>query len=182
MNSRAVAKQILSFPFSDIIKNFQPLGVYFVRNRWALAVGLLSLLWYHLPNLAFHLASVLLLFRVFLGMSGNPWQSGFVAALFALHPLNVEPVAWVAERKGILCTFFWMLTLWSYLRYLERPKIPNYPLILFFFVLGFMAKPMIVTLPFVLLLLDYWPLHRFQPGRPSDGRDSESKSFDPRLV
>ena len=145
-------------------------------------MGLLSLLWYHLPNLAFHLASVLLLFRVFLGMSGNPWQSGFVAALFALHPLNVEPVAWVAERKGILCTFFWMLTLWSYFRYLERPKIPNYPLILFFFVLGFMAKPMIVTLPFVLLLLDYWPLHRFQPGRPSDGRDSESKSFDPRLV
>ena len=139
-------------------------------------------LWHHLTNLILHLASVLLLFRVFLGMSGNPWQSGFVAALFALHPLNVEPVAWVAERKGILCIFFWMLTLWSYLRYLERPKIPNYLLILFFFVLGFMAKPMIVTLPFVLLLLDYWPLRRFQSGKPVDGRSSGAKSFDPRLV
>ena len=139
-------------------------------------------LWHHLTNLVLHLASVLLLFRVFLSMSGNPWQSGFVAALFALHPLNVEPVAWAAERKGILCTFFWMLTLWSYLRYLERPKIPNYLLILFFFVLGFMAKPMIVTLPFVLLLLDYWPLRRFQSGKPVDGRSSGAKSFDPRLV
>jgi len=139
-------------------------------------------LWHHLTSLAFHLASVLLLFRVFLGMTGNPWQSGFVAALFALHPLNVEPVVWVSERKGILCTFFWMLTLWSYLRYLEHPKILRYLLILCFFVLGFMAKPMIVTLPFVMLLLDFWPLHRFQPGKPSPGRGTKPKSFDLRLV
>ncbi len=84
------------------------------------------------------------------------------AALFALHPLNVEAVAWIAERKGVLCTFFWMLTLWSYLRYVERSKVGWYCLVVLFFILGGMAKPMIVTLPFVLLLLDYWPLERFK--------------------
>ena len=139
-------------------------------------------LWHHLTSLVLHLASVLLLFRVFLSMTGNPWKSCFVAALFALHPLNVEPVVWVSERKGALCTLFWMLTLWSYLRYINRPKILNYLLILFFFALGCMSKQMIVTLPFALLLLDYWPLKRFQTGKPGDSPGSESKSFDPRPI
>ena len=130
----------------------------------------LNPLWHHLANLALHLASILLLFHVFQKMTGDPWQSGFVAALFALHPLNVESVAWVAERKGVLCTFFWMLTLWSYLRYIERPRVGRYCWILLFFILGGMAKPMIVTLPFVLLLLDYWPLERFKTFKTNDGQ------------
>ncbi|EFK09485.1 tetratricopeptide repeat protein [delta proteobacterium NaphS2] len=118
--------------------------------------------WHHLTNLILHLASTLLLFHIFYRMTGKPFRSGFLAALFALHPLNVEPVAWIAERKGILCAFFWMLTLWSYLRYLERFKVGWYCLVVLFFILGGMAKPMIVTLPFALLLLDYWPLGRFK--------------------
>ena len=83
-----------------------------------------------------------------------------VAALFAVHPLNVEPVAWVAERKGVLSTFFWMLTLWAYARYAERPGFLRYGLVVLGMILGLMAKPMLVTLPAVLLLLGIWPLRR----------------------
>ncbi|MCG6877777.1 MAG: tetratricopeptide repeat protein [Deltaproteobacteria bacterium] len=126
--------------------------------------------WHHLTNLILHIASTLLLFRIFHRMTGEPFKSGFVAALFALHPLNVESVAWIAERKGVLCTFFWMLTLWSYLRYLERFKVGWYCLVVLFFILGGMAKPMIVTLPFALLLLDYWPLGRFKAFRSNAAR------------
>ncbi len=124
--------------------------------------------WHHLTNLLLHIASTLLLFRIFHRMTGEPIRSGFVAALFALHPLNVEPIVWIAERKGTLCTLFWMLSLLSYLRYLEKHKVGWYCLVILFFILGGMAKPMIVTLPFVLLLLDYWPLERFAAS-PSKG-------------
>jgi hypothetical protein len=95
-------------------------------------------------------------------MTGDLWPSGFVAALFALHPLHVESVAWVAERKDVLSAFFWMLTLWGYTRYTEQPGVYRYLLVVLFFAFGLMAKPMVVSLPFVLLLLDYWPLGRFQ--------------------
>jgi Flp pilus assembly protein TadD len=115
---------------------------------------------HHLTNLFFHIANTLLLFLVFKRMTGTLWQSAFVAAMFALHPLNVESVAWASERKNVLSTFFWMLTIWTYIRYTECPGFYRYLLILFVFVLGLMAKPMLVTLPFVLLLLDYWPLCR----------------------
>ncbi len=127
--------------------------------------------WHHLTNLLFHIANTLLLFFVFHRMTKAPWQSAFVAALFALHPLHVESVAWVAERKDVLSTFFWMLTMGAYIHYVEnRPSpggrggswVKNYSAVLVFFVLGLMAKPMLVTLPFVLLLLDYWPLQRFK--------------------
>ena len=117
---------------------------------------------HHITNLLFHIVNTLLLFLVFRRMTGHLWQSGFVAALFALHPLHVESVAWVAERKDVLCAFFWMLTVWSYIRYVERPGVYRYLVILLFFILGLMSKPMIVTLPFVLLLLDYWPLGRIR--------------------
>jgi len=117
---------------------------------------------HHLTNLVFHIASALLLFLVLERMTGSLWRSGFVAALFALHPLHVESVAWVAERKDVLSTFFWMLTMWTYIRYVEGPKLNRYLLVLLFFTLGLLSKPMLVTLPFVLLLLDYWPLRRFQ--------------------
>jgi 4-amino-4-deoxy-L-arabinose transferase-like glycosyltransferase len=89
------------------------------------------------------------------------WQCAFVAALFALHPLHVESVAWVAERKDVLSTFSWMLTMGAYVYYVEHPRPLRYVITLIFFALGLMAKPMLVTLPFVLLLLDYWPLKRF---------------------
>jgi tetratricopeptide (TPR) repeat protein len=117
--------------------------------------------WHHLTSLFFHIANTLLLFWVLKRMTGRLWPSGFVAALFALHPLHVESVAWVAERKDVLSTFFWMLTLWAYLRYVEQPGLTRYLLTILFFVLGLLSKPMLVTLPFVLLLLDYWPLGRF---------------------
>jgi tetratricopeptide (TPR) repeat protein len=115
---------------------------------------------HHLTNLIFHIANTLLLFIVLKQMTQKLWQSAFVAALFALHPLHVESVAWVTERKDVLSTFFWMLTMWAYVRFVSRPKITSYLLVLVFFALGLMSKPMLVTLPFVLLLLDYWPLNR----------------------
>ena len=117
---------------------------------------------HHLTNLLFHIVNTLLLFLVFKRMTGRLWMSGFIAALFALHPLHVESVAWVAERKDVLSTFFWMLTMWFYMRYVEGPGLNRYLLVLLSFTLGLLAKPMLVTLPFVLLLLDYWPLGRFQ--------------------
>jgi len=116
--------------------------------------------WHHSVNLFFHIVNTLLLFLVFKDMTGAFWQSAFVAALFALHPLHVESVAWVAERKDVLSTLFWLLTMTAYLRYVRRHNLIWYMVTLFLFALGLMAKPMLVTLPFVLLLLDYWPLER----------------------
>jgi hypothetical protein len=122
-------------------------------------------------------------------MTGRLCASSFVAALFALHPLHVESVAWVAERKDVLSTFFWMLTLWAYIRYVERPRRTRYLLTILFFVLGLLSKPMLVTLPFVLLLLDYWPLGRFSFGQsgvpspnPKRSPDRDRGSTPRRLV
>jgi hypothetical protein len=115
---------------------------------------------HHRVNVFFHLVNSLLLFFVFRQMTGNLWQSALVAALFAIHPLHVESVAWVSERKDVLSTFFGMLTLLSYGRYVKYGTKGLYLTALLFFVLGLMAKPMLVTLPFVLLLFDYWPLGR----------------------
>lgn len=116
---------------------------------------------FHLTNLQWHLASVLLLFVVLRRMTGAVWRSALVAALFAVHPLHVESVAWVAERKDVLSTFFWILTMGLYAWYAERPGWSRYLLVLLSFILGLLAKPMLVTLPCALLLLDYWPLRRF---------------------
>ena len=118
---------------------------------------------HHLTNVLFHTANAILLFVVLRWMTGAIWRSGLVAALFALHPLHVESVAWAAERKDVLSTFFWMLTMVAYVHYVNRPGGKRYLLVLITFSLGLMAKPMLVTLPFVLLLLDYWPLNRFNP-------------------
>jgi len=118
--------------------------------------------WHHFTNLLLHIANTLLLFTVLKQMTAALWRSAFVAALFALHPLHVESVAWIAERKDVLSTFFWMLTMIAYLSYVRRPGIGRYLLALLVFALGLMAKPMLVTLPFVLLLLDYWPLGRLR--------------------
>jgi len=118
--------------------------------------------WHHLTSLLLHILNTILLFLVFHRMTKALWQSAFVAALFALHPLHVESVAWAAERKDVLSAFFWMLTMAAYVYYTERPGFQRYLPVVLFFVLGLMAKPMLITLPFVLLLLDYWPLQRFR--------------------
>jgi Tfp pilus assembly protein PilF len=111
---------------------------------------------HHLTNLIFHIANTLLFFIV-------------LKHLFALHPLHVESVAWIAERKDVLSTFFWLLTMWAYVRYVNRPQTTRYLLVVVFLALGLMSKPMLVTLPFVLLLLDYWPLERLSPKRGKAG-------------
>ncbi len=123
---------------------------------------------FHLTNLFFHVVSTLFLFLILRRMTKTLWPSAFVACLFAIHPLHVESVAWIAERKDVLSAFFWILTMGAYGYYVEKPGFRRYVLVLLFFILGLMAKPMLVTLPFVLLLLDYWPLRRFQNGNPED--------------
>ncbi|MGB7921656.1 MAG: tetratricopeptide repeat protein [Pyrinomonadaceae bacterium] len=115
---------------------------------------------HHLTNLLLHLANVIILFLLLQRMTGATWRSWLVAALFAAHPLNIESVAWIAERKNVLSTLFWLLTMWAYMLYARRPGWKPYLLVLGMFVMGLMSKPMLVTLPCVLLLLDYWPLER----------------------
>ena len=120
----------------------------------------------HLTNLMFHAANTVLLFLLFRRMTAATWRSALVAALFALHPLHVESVAWVTERKDVLSAFFGLLSLWGYVRFVEEFKIQNstfkafYVLSLLAFALGLMSKPVLVTLPLVMLLLDWWPLSR----------------------
>jgi tetratricopeptide (TPR) repeat protein len=119
---------------------------------------------FHRTNLLLHLANVLLLFGVLGRMTQAPWQSATVAALFAVHPLHVESVAWAAERKDVLSTLLWMLTLWAYVAYVTRPTWQRYAWVVVSLACGLLAKPMLVTLPCVLLLLDYWPLGRWPHG------------------
>src|SRR5580698_6358439 len=130
---------------------------------------------HHLTNLLLHILNTLLLFGLLHRMTGALGRSAFVAGLFAVHPLHVESVAWLAERKDVLSTLFWMLTLWAYIEYVKRPDLRQssrrrYAAVLLFFALGLMAKQMLVTLPLVLLLLDFWPLGRVGIGpNPAGG-------------
>jgi Flp pilus assembly protein TadD len=117
--------------------------------------------WHHMMSVLIHAISVLLLFRVLRRMTGAVYRSAFVALAFALHPLHVESIAWAAERKDVLSGLFFFLTLWAYLNYIQRPAIWRYVLVTVAFACGLMAKPMLVTLPLVLVLLDIWPLKRF---------------------
>ena len=125
---------------------------------------------HHVTSVLLHLASTLLLFGLLARMTGAPWRSAFVAALFGVHPLHVESVAWVAERKDVLSALFWMLTMWTYVAFVRATPPGDsqarrrgfYVLMLAFYALGLMAKPMLVTLPFALLLVDWWPLGRFR--------------------
>ena len=133
---------------------------------------------HHLTSLFLHIANALILFIVLSRMTGALWQSGFVAVIFALHPFNVESVAWVAQRTNVLSTFFWLLTMWAYIRYVEKPNIKRSGLMVLFFALGLMSKPMLVTLPFVLLLMDYWPLRRFKLGQEKGNGDIPEKYTD----
>ena len=121
---------------------------------------------HHFMNVFLHTIAVVLLFLVLRQMTGGPsrtgsvWPSAFVAALFAIHPLHVESVAWISERKDVLSGVFFMLTLSAYVRYARRPSVARYIMMSILFACGLMSKPMLVTLPLVLLVLDYWPLGR----------------------
>ncbi len=117
---------------------------------------------HHIVNVALHLANVLLLFLLLQRATGAVWRSFFVAALFAVHPMNVETVAWVAQRKSLLSTLFSLLTIAAYGWYARRPDWKKYTIVVVAFSLALMSKPMAVSLPFVLLLLDYWPLERYE--------------------
>lgn len=137
---------------------------------------------HHLVNLLFHVANTLLLFVFLRGATGAIWRSALVAALFAWHPLHVESVAWASERKDVLSTFFWLLTLMAYVRYARNRNWFVYSAALIFFALGLMSKPMVVTLPFVLLLLDFWPLRRisnweFQISNPETSEGAPAPSL-----
>ena len=117
---------------------------------------------HHGMNVLFHMVNIGLLFGVFLKITSRPWRSFFVAGIFALHPLHVESVAWISERKDVLSTMFGLLSLYFYTRYTEKPARLNYGLMVLTFALSLMAKPMLVTLPFLFLLLDVWPFKRLQ--------------------
>jgi len=116
--------------------------------------------WHHLTNVLLHIANSLLVFFVFRRMTGAHWRSAMVAGLFALHPLRVESVAWIAERKDVLSCFWFLVALWAYVRYAERPTDGRYRWVLAAMLMGLMAKPMLVTVPLLFLLVDYWPLGR----------------------
>jgi Flp pilus assembly protein TadD len=164
-------KQAFSFELVEKSSNWHP--VTWLSLMLDYQIFGLNPFGYHLVNLLLHVISTVLLFLIFRRMTKTLWPSAFVAALFAIHPLHVESVAWIAERKDVLSAFFWMLTMGAYSYYVESPGFRRYVFVLLFFVLGLMAKPMLVTLPFVLLLLDYWPLQRFQEIKPNHKVQSE---------
>ncbi len=116
---------------------------------------------HHLVSVSFHIANVILLFLILKKMTGAIWPSAFVAVVFGLHPLGVESVAWAAERKNVLSSFFAFLTIWAYLWYSQKPRWQRYIMVVILFMAGLLTKSMLVTLPFVLILLDYWPIGRF---------------------
>jgi tetratricopeptide (TPR) repeat protein len=125
---------------------------------------------HHLTNVALHAVAAVLLFLALREMTGSLWRSAFVAAVFAIHPLRVESVAWIAERKDVLSGVFFMLTLWAYARYARQPTRGRYAAVVVAYALGLLSKNMLVTLPFVLLLLDWWPLHRVKLDGAGGGR------------
>ncbi len=130
---------------------------------------------FHLINLLLHVVNTLLLFYVFQKMTGELWKSAFVSALFSLHPLHVESVAWITERKDVLSTLFWLLTTTAYFHYTKAPGFRRYLFILIPFILGLLTKAMLITLPFVLLLLDFWPLKRLCHSVDNSGAGSCKK-------
>ena len=151
----------IKWAFSAIVfSNWHPLTWFSHMLDWSLFKDYAG--GHHLISLLLHIGSVLFLFFFLNGMTKNLWASAFVAAFFALHPLRVESVAWAAERKDVLSMFFGLASIYAYTCYVESSKLSQYFLCFILFSLSLMAKPMLVTLPFLLLLLDYWPLGRWQ--------------------
>jgi tetratricopeptide (TPR) repeat protein len=157
---------LYAFTEADLTANWHPLT--WLSHMLDCQLFGLNPLGHHLTSLLLHIANTLLLFWILKRMTSAVWPSAFVAAVFSLHPLHVESVAWVSERKDVLSGFFWMLTIAAYIRYVRCPCFKRYLLVLFGFSMGLMAKSMVVTLPFVLLLLDYWPLDRLQMRHQND--------------
>jgi len=137
---------------------------------------------HHATNVVLHTIAALLLFRVLQQMTGAFWKSAIVAALFAIHPLHVESVAWVSERKDVLSAVFFFLMLDAYVRYARASSITRYLVVTALFVAGLMSKPMLVTAPIVLLLLDYWPLRRFEQVSPTRGKAKILQSGNQRRI
>jgi protein O-mannosyl-transferase len=145
---------------SVVVGNWHPLTMLSLMLDWSLFGA--NPAGHHMVNLLLHIGAVLFLFLFLNKTTNNIWPSAFAAAFLALHPLRVESVAWAAERKDVLSMFFGMACLYAYAVYAEKSKISQYFLSLLLFVLSLLSKPMMVTLPFVLMLLDYWPLGRWQ--------------------
>ena len=137
---------------------------------------------HHATNLVLHTIAALLLFRVLRQMTGALWKSAIVAALFAVHPLHVESVAWVSERKDVLSAVFFFLMLDAYARYARTASIRRYVVVTALFVAGLMSKPMLVTAPIVLLALDYWPLRRFDQMVSTKGKSKIMHSGSRRRI
>jgi hypothetical protein len=139
---------------------------------------------HHLVSAGLHTVNALLLFGILVVMTGHTWRAALVAALFALHPLHVESVAWVAKRKDVLSTLFLFLSIWAYVRYVRQPGKRRYAAVILLFGMGLMAKPMVVTLPFTLLLLDWWPLGRLGNAWRDGGApwSSRARAWVPLLV
>ena len=177
LSSKKISVESISWSFRSIdAANWHPLtwlSLMLDYNLYGSNAG-----GYHVTNLLFHIANTFLLFFLLNKMTGTIYRSAFVAALFALHPLHVESVAWVSERKDVLSALFWLLTMYAYFLYSQKPHITIYLSVIIFFALGLMAKPMLVTLPFVLLLLDYWPLERMKLGKvlPVEGLNDGKKA------
>src|SRR5262249_53170086 len=133
----------------------------------------------HGQSLLWHAATALLLFGLWHRLTGARWRSFLVAALFAVHPMHVESVAWASERKDVLCAFFGVLTLWAYARYVEAPGWQRYLAVMAAYALSLLSKPMLMTLPFGLLLVDYWPLQRVGGGWRAAGGEEESSACRP---
>jgi tetratricopeptide (TPR) repeat protein len=154
-----VTYQSVIYAFKDThTANWHPLTMLSHALDWQLFGGKAG--GHHWSSLIIHIFNTVLLFLLLNQLTGAIWRSAMVAALFAIHPINVESVVWVAERKNVLSTFFWILTMLFYVWYLQKPGWRRYLPVLICFAMGLMSKPMLVTLPFVLLLLDYWPLNR----------------------
>ena len=126
--------------------------------------------WHHAGNVVLHIANAVLLFGFLASTTHQRWRSAVVAALFAVHPLHVESVAWISERKDVLSTCFFLLTLCAYATYARRPQVQRYALVVLTYAAALLSKPMVVTLPFVLLLLDVWPLRRLRGDDPHAAR------------
>jgi tetratricopeptide (TPR) repeat protein len=160
--SRGLSLSGLNWAFTHSQERWAPLAVISRQFDWQIfgswAGG------YHLTNLLIHAASAVLLFLAFRSMTGRLWRSAFVAAIFAIHPLKVEPVVWISARSELLCGLFFLLAILAYARYARGPRFGRYLLVTLVFFLGLLSKPMIVTLPLVLLLIDYWPLQRMRLG------------------
>ena len=155
-----LTQQSISWAFTKSIKEEYWIPLTWLSHMLDCQIFGLNPAGHHLVNVLFHTLNSLLLFWILTSLTGSIWTSGFVAGIFALHPLQVESVAWAAERKNVLSGFFWFLTMAVYIWYAKKPGIWRYTAVFAIYGLSIMTKPMVVTLPFVLLLLDYWPLNR----------------------